>query len=63
MKNRFLSLFAASLLPLVAAPDSVDSSFAAAAGAYFDANQYGGPASMWIQPDGKLLLGSNEMSA
>ena len=63
MKNRILSLLAFSMLPLMAAPDTVDASFAATAGAYYDANQYGGAASMWIQPDGKLLLGSNEMSA
>ncbi len=49
--------------PLIAAPDTVDTAFAATAGSYYDPVRLGGPASMFIQPDGKLLVGSNWMSA
>lgn len=47
---------------LWAAPDTVDSSFTDNAGAYYDASDFGGVASLLVQPDGKLLAGSNEMS-
>lgn len=49
--------------PVLAAPDTVDTDWANTAGSYFDSNAFGGPASMLVQPDGKLLLGSNWMSA
>ena len=46
---------------LIAAPDSVDTTFAASAGQVFDATEYGGVASVIVQPDGKVIFGSNEM--
>ncbi|WP_193212491.1 Calx-beta domain-containing protein [Luteolibacter marinus] len=57
------SLLAASLLlsTLHAAPDTVDTAFAASAGQAFDATQYGGVASVIVQSDGKVIFGSNEM--
>jgi len=48
---------------LSAAPDTVDTTFAASAGQFFDASDYGGIASVLVQPDGKIVFGSNEMSA
>lgn len=49
----------------MAAPDSVDGAFAASAGQVYrnDVNDYGGVASLLIQPDGKILVGSNEMAS
>lgn len=47
--------------PLHAAPDTVDAAFAASAGQVFLPNHYGGVASVLVQPDGKILFGSNEM--
>ena len=57
------SLLAASLLvsSLHAAPDSVDTTFAASAGQVFDTTQYGGVASVIVQTDGRVIFGSNEM--
>ncbi|MGJ8725612.1 MAG: immunoglobulin domain-containing protein [Roseibacillus sp.] len=59
------TLFALALAcsSLAAAPDTVDLSFTDNAGAYYDANSFGGVASLLVQPDGKLLVGSNWMSA
>ncbi|WP_200390488.1 immunoglobulin domain-containing protein [Roseibacillus ishigakijimensis] len=48
---------------LGAAPDSVDPAFAASAGSFYEASEFGGVASTLVQPDGKLLIGSNEMLA
>ena len=48
---------------LKAAPDTVDTTFAASAGQAFDKTDFGGVASVLVQPDGKILFGSNEMSA
>lgn len=64
MKN-YLSTLAAlfSISFLQAAPDTVDQAWANTGGSYFDSQEFGGAASMLIQPDGKLLLGSNWMSA
>ncbi|MBT63012.1 MAG: hypothetical protein CML13_07350 [Puniceicoccaceae bacterium] len=68
-RNVFLSvvsLFAASSLSisaLRAAPDTVDAVFANSAGQVFEAAEYGGIASVLVQPDGKILFGSNEMPA
>ncbi|MFC0019296.1 immunoglobulin domain-containing protein [Roseibacillus persicicus] len=62
MNKLLLSLTLLSL-PLRAAPDTVDQAFASTAGSFYDEVQLGGPASMLIQPDGKLLVGSNWMSA
>ncbi|GAA5482805.1 immunoglobulin domain-containing protein [Haloferula sargassicola] len=56
-----LSAFVLAALPLSAAPDTVDPTFAASAGQVFDAGSYGGVASVLVQPDGKILFGSNEM--
>jgi uncharacterized delta-60 repeat protein len=64
MKTILLSLlgFAVSSA-LSAAPATVDPAFASTAGQVFAANQYGGVASVLVQPDGKILFGSNEMAA
>lgn len=62
MTKTLLSL-ALACHALVAAPDTVDTSFTNNAGVYYDANDFGGVASMLVQPDGKLLVGSNWMSA
>lgn len=62
MKTTLLSL-ALLCAPLAAAPDTVDTAFAATAGQFFDANDFGGISSVLVQPDGKILFGSNEMSA
>ncbi|MCU0781070.1 MAG: hypothetical protein MUF04_08215, partial [Akkermansiaceae bacterium] len=43
------------------APDTVDGVFAGSAGQVFQPNAYGGIASVLVQPDGKILFGSNEM--
>ncbi|MEM9080558.1 MAG: Calx-beta domain-containing protein, partial [Verrucomicrobiota bacterium] len=48
---------------LTAAPDTVDPTFAASAGQFFDASDFGTISSVLVQPDGKILFGSNEMSA
>ncbi|MES2475331.1 MAG: immunoglobulin domain-containing protein [Verrucomicrobiota bacterium] len=63
MRNPLLSLAALVLAtsPLTAAPDTVDANFAATAGQVFLPNHYGGVASVLVQPDGKILFGSNEM--
>ncbi len=47
--------------PAVAAPDTVDTTWAGSN--YFDTEEFGGPASLLVQPNGKLLVGSNWMSA
>ncbi|MCB1130742.1 MAG: hypothetical protein KDN05_06400, partial [Verrucomicrobiae bacterium] len=61
------SLFLATVLsvtsPLHAAPDTVDPVFAGSAGQVFTSAEYGGGASVLVQPDGKILFGSNEMAA
>ena len=46
---------------LTAAPDTVDQNFADTAGQVFPSNQIGGIASSIVQPDGKVIFGSNEM--
>ncbi|WPJ98102.1 immunoglobulin domain-containing protein [Coraliomargarita algicola] len=59
-----VSLFATASLPttaLQAAPDTVDPIFAASAGHVFDPAETGGVSSVLVQPDGKVLFGSNEM--
>ncbi len=56
-----LAALATHLAPLHAAPDTVDATFAASAGQIFDASHYGGIASILVQPDGKIVFGSNEM--
>ena len=58
---RALSLLTAVSTAALAAPDSVDTTFAASAGQVFDATEYGGIASVLVQPDGKIVFGSNEM--
>jgi uncharacterized delta-60 repeat protein len=45
-----------------AAPDTVDGAFAATAGAVYVPADYGSVASIFVQPDGKILVGSNEMA-
>ena len=54
-----LALFTATRLH--AAPDTVDENFAATAGHVFDPAAPGGVSSVLVQPDGKILFGSNEM--
>lgn len=44
-----------------AAPNTVDANFANTAGQVFQPNHYGGVASVLVQPDGKIIVGSNEM--
>jgi uncharacterized delta-60 repeat protein len=56
------SLFAFSPL-LSGAPDTVDPNFASTAGQVFDPSDFGGISSVLVQPDGRILFGSNEMSA
>ncbi|MDQ8209517.1 immunoglobulin domain-containing protein [Coraliomargarita sp. SDUM461003] len=61
-----VSLFATvslSTTALQAAPDTVDTAFANTAGQFFEPAEYGGVASVLVQPDGKILFGSNEMPA
>ncbi len=59
----FLSILAASGSLLSAAPDTVDATFAGSAGQVFPSDQIGGIASSIVQPDGKVIFGSNEMPA
>jgi len=59
----WLITFSLSTLPTFAAPDTVDTQFAGSAGQVFDKTVYGGVASTLVQPDGKILFGSNEMAA
>ncbi len=58
---RSFALASALLATLHAAPDTVDAGFAASAGQVFDPTSYGGVSSVLVQPDGKVLFGSNEM--
>ncbi|MDP0491974.1 MAG: immunoglobulin domain-containing protein [Verrucomicrobiota bacterium JB023] len=61
---KFISLFSAlAVSSLLAAPDTVDPTFQANAGTYFDADSFGGISSSLVQPDGKIIFGSNEMPA
>jgi uncharacterized delta-60 repeat protein len=46
-----------------AAPDTLDAGFTANAGSVYVANDYGSVASIFVQPDGKILVGSNEMGS
>lgn len=46
---------------LFAAPDTPDATFTGNAGLLYNANTTGGVASVLVQPDGKILVGSNEM--
>lgn len=62
MKSPLL-LAALAALPLYSAPDTVDTTFASTAGQIFDESAFGGISSSLIQPDGKILFGSNEMPA
>src|SRR5690606_17766483 len=58
-----VSLFViSSTLP--AAPDTVDPVFAGTAGLIYgdDEGDFGSVASILVQPDGKILVGSNEMA-
>jgi uncharacterized delta-60 repeat protein len=48
---------------LSAAPDTVDGVFAGSAGSAFVADDFGSVASIFVQPDGKILVGSNEMAS
>lgn len=57
-----LAAFALAATFLHAAPDTVDLNFAGSAGQVFRPDNYGGIASMLVQPDGKILFGSNEMA-
>ncbi len=59
--KRTLASLALSLSLAHAAPDTVDQNFANTAGQVFEPQRYGGVASVIIQPDGKILFGSNEM--
>lgn len=61
MKLRILSTFLIPFSPLFAAPDTVDTTFATSAGQVFDSAQFGGVASSIVQPDGKVIFGTNEM--
>ncbi|MDA7881804.1 hypothetical protein N9A94_05815 [Akkermansiaceae bacterium] len=61
IKKAVILSLAVSTLSLRAAPDTVDTTFAATAGQVFDAGAYGGISSIYVQPDGKILFGSNEM--
>ncbi|YCM42804.1 Calx-beta domain-containing protein [Verrucomicrobiaceae bacterium 227] len=64
MKNlQIPALLLASISTLLAAPDTVDQTFADSAGQVFDPTQYGGIASSIVQADGKVIFGSNEMAA
>ncbi len=56
-----LATHLATFLTLHAAPDTVDPIFAASAGHVFDPAASGGVSSILVQPDGKILFGSNEM--
>lgn len=47
----------------IAAPDTVDQPFAMTAGQVFAPDQFGGVSSSIVQPDGKVIFGSNEMQA
>ncbi len=58
----FAALFLSAILPCHAAPDDVDTAFAASAGQVYEAPHYGSAASIFVQPDGKILVGSNEMA-
>ncbi len=58
----FAALFLSAILPCHAAPDDVDTAFAASAGQVYEAPHYGSVASIFVQPDGKILAGSNEMA-
>lgn len=61
--RRLVLAFSATLSCLQAAPDTVDSTFAGSAGQLFEPDNYGGVSSVHVQPDGKILFGSNEMAA
>lgn len=57
-------LFLAILTTATAAPDTVDTAFASTAGTVYGDQEgdFGSVASLLIQPDGKILVGSNEMA-
>jgi uncharacterized delta-60 repeat protein len=57
-------LFLAILTTATAAPDTVDTAFVSTAGTVYGDQEgdFGSVASLLIQPDGKILVGSNEMA-
>lgn len=57
----YLAAMVLALRIVHAAPDTVDTNFANTAGQVFQPNHYGGVASVLVQPDGKIIVGSNEM--
>ena len=64
MKNPFFASVITTAVSsgiLIAAPDTVDQNFADTAGQVFASDQIGGIASSIVQPDGKVIFGSNEM--
>jgi uncharacterized delta-60 repeat protein len=50
------------MLSAHAAPSDPDPVFTANAGGIYDAGDFGSVASVFVQPDGKILVGSNEMT-